>query len=91
MQWLSTGVNPRRSHHGPDAGVVGWKLHAVEASDAESFAGIGYRRSACGLMPRYGWQLDAFIEEKCSRCEAKLKKTAAPSPIAEPASPGRPG
>lgn len=60
-QWLTTQPNPRTPATGHDAGQRGWRLHYV---DLES----GSKRAACGLLPRYGWGLDLFIDEPCKRC-----------------------
>ncbi len=55
--------------------VTGWKLHAVQATDSESLEEVKDRRAICGLLPRHGWSLDLFIEDKCSRCSNALNLT----------------
>ena len=72
IQWLSTAPNPRSPATGGDAGQRGWRLHAVNADDDDTFLGIGPRKAMCGLRPAYGWSLDMFIEDKCGRCKAAL-------------------
>lgn len=73
-QWLTTAPNPRSRGTGVDAGQRGWRLHAVMASESETFAELKFRVAACGLRPRHGWGLDMFIEAHCARCEAALAK-----------------
>lgn len=73
MKWLTTAPNPRTPATGHDAGQRGWKLHAVD-TDSDSFKEIRYARSLCGLQPRHGWSLDMFIEDRCTRCEKKVKE-----------------
>ena len=68
FQWLTTAPNPRSPATGFDAGQRGWKLHRVAARETEQFASLRGRRAACGLVPRHGWSLDLFIEDKCDRC-----------------------
>lgn len=68
IQWLTTAPNPRSPATGHDAGQRGWKLHAIEASDKQTFADVKSVRALCGLLPAHGWGLDAFIEDKCTRC-----------------------
>lgn len=70
IQWLTTAPNPRSPATGHDAGQRGWKLHAVRATDAESTSDLRRRPSLCGMIPRHGWGLDAFIEDRCKRCAA---------------------
>lgn len=70
-QWLTANVNPRARISGMDAGVHAWRLHAVEALKSESFNAVRDRKALCGLVPRYGWGLDMFIERKCAVCLAK--------------------
>jgi hypothetical protein len=76
FQWLSTSGNPRKGGGGVtyDAGVTGWRLHAIKATEKEKFGDIKYWASLCGLIPRYGWDIDMFIETKCERCEKKFKQ-----------------
>lgn len=78
FQWVTTAPNPRSTMLGsPDAGQRGWRLHAVRASENTKFSDIRGRRAACGLLPRHGWSLDLFIEEKCQRCLALMERAAA--------------
>ena len=72
IQWLTTAPNPRSSAMEYDAGQRGWRLHAVNADDSETFLSIGSRAAACGLRPAHGWSRDMFIEDKCQRCMAKM-------------------
>lgn len=74
MNWLTTAPNPRTSATGHDAGQRGWKLHAVNADDTKFFGEIRFMAALCGLRPAHGWGLDAFVEDKCARCEAALSK-----------------
>lgn len=74
-QWLTTAPRPGTSTIGhPDAGQRGWRTHAVRANPEDSLAGLRRKRAACGLIPRHGWGLDAYIDEKCSRCEAAIER-----------------
>lgn len=73
IQWLTTAPNPRSPATGHDAGQRGWRLHAVWASEQDSFVILGRRRAICGLVPGHGWSLDMFIEDKCQRCLAKVE------------------
>lgn len=72
IQWLTTAPNPRSQATGHDSGQRGWKLHAVNADDDDTFLGIGHRAAVCGLRPVYGWGLDMFITDKCARCQRAL-------------------
>lgn len=73
IQWLTTAPNPRSPTTGIDAGQRGWKLHAINADNDDTFLGIGPRAAACGLRPVYGWSFDLFIEDKCATCLHKLR------------------
>lgn len=73
--WVTTAPNPRSSAMGFDAGQRGWKLHAIRGDESESFADIKRRPSLCGLIPRHGWGLDLFIEDRCARCASKLARS----------------
>lgn len=79
IQWLTTAPNPDPFvyHGGPDQGQRGWRLHAIEAEDTETFPQIRSRRAACGLRAAHGWDLDLFIERRCSRCVAHLERARA--------------
>ncbi len=77
LQWLTTAPSGRAHTHGADCGQVGWRLHAIEAADSETFSGIGARPALCGLSPRHGWSLDLFIEDKCKRCVREYEKRTA--------------
>lgn len=74
--WVTTSPNPRRPATGHDAGQRGWKLHAVRAHEDARFSDIRARPAACGLVPRHGWGMDAFIEDRCERCVAAILKAA---------------
>lgn len=65
MEWLSSEPNPRTS--GLNA-AGGWKLHAVGDD----------KRALCGLRAKHGWGTDLFVEDKCRRCAAALKKCEQP-------------
>lgn len=71
--WVTTAPNPKASCIGYDAGQRGWKQHAVRATPDETFDAIKRRPALCGLSPRRGWGFDMFIEDKCSRCLAKMQ------------------
>ena len=74
-QWLTTAPKPGSSTFStPDAGQRGWRTHAVRATTETTLTLLRWKRSACGMMPRHGWGLDAFIDEKCERCTAALKR-----------------
>jgi len=49
---------------------TGWRLHAVMAENEETLSQLRGRRAACGLLPKYGWGLDLFVDRKCARCLA---------------------
>ncbi len=74
FEWMTTSPNPRHPGTGYDAGQRGWRLHAVLMVEGESSTAYKYRTSLCGTRPRYGWGLDMFIDEQCSRCCAKMDK-----------------
>lgn len=70
-QWMTTVTNPGRAATGHDAGVTGWKLHAIECqSDAEAQG----KRSLCGLLPRHGWGCDLFVDDECQKCVAAMDR-----------------
>lgn len=71
--WLTTEPNPRSPATGTDSGQRGWKLHAVH-TDATTFKAIRFTSALCGLLPAHGWGLDMFIEDKCRRCEAVIRR-----------------
>jgi len=71
-QWLTTQSNPRSPEHGIDRGVRGWRLHAVGATEHETFEAVKFRRAVCGLRARHGWGMDLFIDRKCARCAKAL-------------------
>lgn len=79
MHWLTTAPNPRVAATGPDAGQRGWRLHAVYASEDAKFSEVQGRPSLCGIYPTHGWSLDLFIEDKCKRCVATLRKAGLPT------------
>lgn len=74
IYWLTTAPNPRSPATGVDAGQRGGRLHAIE-SDTDSFWATRFQTALCGLRPRHGWGLDAYIEDRCTRCERALKLT----------------
>lgn len=77
---LTTRPSARHSGHGWDAGQRGWRLHLVETGremrEARVSEWIRYGNAdpidvspaLCGLRPAWGWGLDLFIEDYCSRC-----------------------
>ena len=71
IHWLTTAPNPKYLHktHSADDGQRGWRLHAVDAAEKETFADIGRRAALCGLTPGTGWGVDLFIERRCANCE----------------------
>jgi len=71
--WLTTEPNPRSAATGHDAGQRGWRLHAVH-TDATTFKAVRYTAALCGLQPAHGWGLDMFIEDKCKRCAAIMRR-----------------
>lgn len=73
LQWLTTAPNPRSRATGFDSNQRGWKLHAVETIN-NSFKQSRLQRSLCGLLPAHGWSMDMFIEDKCIRCIATVKR-----------------
>lgn len=73
IHWVTTEANPRTPATGHDAGQRGWRLHAVEADDKATTKDIRFKVAMCGLRARYGWGLDMFIEQKCSRCESAIR------------------
>lgn len=69
IQWFTTMPSGRAHTCEVDDGQTGWKLHAVQgAEEWMSFEDIKNNRALCGLLPRHGWSLDLFIEDRCSRC-----------------------
>lgn len=74
-EWVTTATNPRTPSTGHDAGVTGWKLHAIPNRTLdEDCAAFKRRRALCGLMPRHGWGLDLFIDDKCARCQSVMDR-----------------
>jgi hypothetical protein len=76
LEWATTEANPRRPATGHDAGQTGWKLHAVHdltKSVRDNKTVRLYGRALCGLYPRFGWGLDMFVEDRCKRCEHRVK------------------
>ena len=72
LHWLTTAPNPSVPATGHDAGQRGWKLHAVEAAPEATLRDVRFKASACGLRPSYGWGLDAFVEDRCQKCQRGL-------------------
>ena len=75
--WLTTAPNPA-SHRGTpfwnewDQGQRGWRLHAVPGDEDATFTQSRFEPSVCGIIPRHGWDLDAFVEDRCVRCAKRL-------------------
>jgi len=69
VKWLATYPNPRRPATGVNAGLTGWKLHAVTEEELK----FKYPKALCGLVAKYGWGVDFFVEDKCKKCQNKLK------------------
>ena len=67
-QWLTTAPNPRVRGYGADDGQRGWRVHAVIAPSTATFQDLRNIPALCGLLPRHGWGMDLFVEEKCKRC-----------------------
>ncbi len=77
IQWLTTAPNPRSPATGFDAGQRGWRLHAVRERPGDSLTKAFLGRAAlCGLVPRHGWGLDMFIEDRCKNCVRVAGKDA---------------
>ena len=79
-EWLTTAPSPYNKYGTGDyarGGQNGWRLHAVVATENETFSAVKDRAALCGLRPRYGWGLDFWIDEKCRRCLAKTQKLEA--------------
>lgn len=74
IQWLSTLPNPHSRDTGYDAGQRGWRLHAVLASNEQTFESIKRQPALCGLVPAHGWGMDLYIERKCARCVRAVEK-----------------
>ena len=80
FHWLTTSPNPRSPMTGYDAGQRGWRLHAVEWTQADNayHERTGFTRSRkaalCGLQPAHGWGLDLFIEDECIRCRKAMDR-----------------
>lgn len=87
MSERTTAPHPwKRGHtHGADDGQIGWRLHYVDLTQGpvleprrHRYGGdtgpINKSPSLCGLIPKHGWGLDAFIDRPCSRCVARAKK-----------------
>lgn len=83
----TTASHPwKRSHTcGADDGQIGWRLHYVDLTQGPvypprhsryggSTGPINKSPALCGLTPRHGWGLDAFIDQPCSRCVARAEK-----------------
>jgi hypothetical protein len=80
IHMLTTAPNPRHPGTGWDAGQRGWRLHAVEWTEADNeyHARTGFTRSRkpalCGCVPAHGWGLDLFIEDECQRCDKVIER-----------------
>lgn len=82
-KWKTTVSSGRSKTNGADDGNTGWRLHLV---DVTNLVGVDtYNRkhgsftaqkgkSICGISPRYGWGIDLFVDEPCSRCLAIAEK-----------------
>lgn len=79
-QWLTTEPNPRSLATGHDAGQRGWRLHSVIAKDSDTSSSIRGRQAACGIVPRWGWSLDMFVDQRCAKCERALKRAVGEEP-----------
>ncbi len=73
MEWLVT-CSPKVAYSGASSAVSGWKLHALDVSPEARISSLRGHRSLCGLLPRYGWAVDLFIEIECSKCRSKLEE-----------------
>ncbi len=62
--WVTTEQAPGKASHMPK----GWRLHAVEGTDADTTASLGRRAARCGKRPAFGWGTDLFIDRKCVAC-----------------------
>jgi len=67
IQWLTTAGRPNGTHKG-------WRTHVVSCQTTETRMSIGRRRAVCGTLPRYGWDVDLFIEQQCAACLKRLQK-----------------
>ncbi len=76
FDWFTTQCNPNTVDQSADAGVRGWKFHAVNVpgGPADKFTEIVDNQSACGLLPNHGWTIDMFIIDRCTRCEGVIAK-----------------
>lgn len=72
--WFTTSPHPwKKAHtHGADDGQVGWKLHAVPVDEKGQPQKRG--KALCGIWPKHGWGMDAFIDAECTRCAAAITK-----------------
>lgn len=73
VQWLTCTPSGRAHTCEPDDGRTGWRLHAVIAANSETLKQIGHRIALCGLMPKNGWDMDLFVEDRCKRCAHALE------------------
>ena len=73
-EWLTFAPNPRASQGGYDASRKAWKLHATVAEPTDTFDMLKGQRTLCGRVPAHGYDLDLFVEDKCERCVAVMKK-----------------
>ena len=73
-EWLTFAPNPRASQGGYDASRKAWKLHATVAEPTDTFDMLKGQRTLCGRVPAHGYDLDLFVEDKCERCQAILKR-----------------
>lgn len=76
--WLTTAPHPRARDTGFDAGQRGWRRHYVPHTEVWPLSGAHRGKALCGLRPSWGWSSDLFIEQRCSRCEAKLAMMESP-------------
>lgn len=79
-QWLTTSPNPRVRGYGTDDGQRGWRTHAVQAADGDTFEQVKHLAAACGQRARHGWGMDMFIELKCAKCVRALTKVTGVNP-----------
>ncbi len=73
IEWLTTIPNPKMVGR-QDQGMCGWKLHAIEVTEAGQATAFRHAQALCGLLPRHGWGVDLFIDEPCIRCVKRAMK-----------------
>lgn len=77
-EWMTTQPSGRAHTCREDAGVTGWKLHAIIPGQRQyqlmNGPVIDVSPALCGLRPRHGWGLDLFINAPCQRCLDRAAK-----------------